>query len=95
MRAEICDSAVRNEGRILFTLLDAADCLHLLQDTAQQGRWHATKLAITRDSRYDEHAVEMLDLLMELRSAGVFEKSWIGERLSNVMLRIEAVGAMR
>jgi hypothetical protein len=82
------DRRIQSEGRLLYTLLDAADAAGLLT-AAIAARWRDTKTRIICGAPYEAEAGALHELLAELATAGALTGSWIEARWRTLAARIE------
>jgi len=82
------DQRIQSQGRMLYTLLDAADDEGLLTGTTA-ARWLEAKTKIICGGTYEGEAGELHDLLNELAKTGVLAGSWIDGRWRTLAARGE------
>ena len=73
------DWRIQSQGRLLYTLLDAASDAGLLTG-AIATRWQETKTRIICGATYEGEAGALHELLDELATTGVLAGSWIDSR---------------
>lgn len=81
------DRRIQSEGRLLYTLLDAAADDGLLTD-APAARWREAKTRIIRGASYESEAGALHELLDELATKGALNGSWIETRWQTLATRI-------
>ncbi len=82
------DSQIQSEGRLLYTLLDAADDAGLLTGAAAAS-WREAKTRIICGATYESEAGPLHGLLSELAMKGVLAGSWIEARWQTLAARVE------
>lgn len=80
------DRRIQSQGRLLYTLLDAADDAGLLTG-ATAARWQETKTRIICGADYEAEAGALYALLDELSTTGVLAGSWIDGRWQSLAFR--------
>jgi len=83
------DRRIQSEGRLLYTLLDAAEDARLL-DGATTARWREAKTRIICGAPYEGEAGALHELLDELATKGALTGSWIEARWRTLAARVEA-----
>lgn len=82
------DGRIQSEGRLLYTLLDAADDAALLTG-ATAARWREAKTRIICGAPYESEAEALHELLDELATKGALAGSWIEARWRTLAARVE------
>jgi len=78
---------IQAEGRLLFTLLDAADDAGRLRGVTN-AHWREVKTRIVRGAPYEQEALALHDLLAEAEVTGALKGTWIEERWHAVESRL-------
>lgn len=81
------DRRVQTEGKLLYTLLDAADDAGLL-DGVPGTRWQETKTRVICGATYEAEAAAFYELLAELSTTGALSGSWIESRWRTLAARV-------
>ena len=82
------DRRIQSEGRLLYTLLDAAEEAGLLTG-ATTARWRDTKTRIICGAPYEDEAGALHELLAELATTGALTDSWIEARWRTLAARVD------
>jgi len=82
------DRRIQSEGRLLYTLVDAASDAGLLTSTTA-ACWQESKTRIICGATYEDEAVALHELLEELAKTGVLAGSWIDGRWRTLEARSE------
>jgi len=80
---------IQSEGRLLYTLLDAADDAGLLTG-ATAAYWREAKTRVICGASYESEAGALHELLNELATKGALTGSWIEARWRTLTARVEA-----
>ena len=83
------DRLIQSQGRLLYTLLDAASDAGLLTG-ATAASWQESKTRIICGATYEGEAGALHELLEELAKSGVLAGSWIDSRWRTIAARDEA-----
>jgi hypothetical protein len=76
-----------SEGRVLYTLLDAAQAAGLIRDFALQQQWREIEARLKAKPHYFDEADAMHALLAEIEAEGSLAGTWIEERWRSVQQR--------
>lgn len=79
---------IRQEGRLLFALLDAIDADGMMAATPNDGRWKEAKKRIAQSGDYPHDARLFYEMLAEIHSSGALAGTWIEPRWLTVKGRI-------
>ena len=83
------DPKLQSEGRLLYTLLDAADDAGLIGG-ATAARWREVKTQIVCGAPYEGMANSLHELLAELGVKGALAGTWIEARWRTLEARVSA-----
>lgn len=83
------DRRIQSEGRLLYTLVDAANDAGLLTSATAE-RWREARTRIICGASYEGEAVALHELLDELATKGALTGSWIEARWRTLATRVEA-----
>lgn len=81
------DGQIQSEGRLLYTLLDAADDAKLLTGATAAG-WRDVKTRIVCGAPFENEAGALHDLLGELGAQGALAGTWIEARWRTIAARV-------
>lgn len=82
------DRRIQSEGRLLYTLLDAADDAGLLIGATATG-WRDVKTRIVRGAPFENEAGALHNLLSELETRGALAGTWIEARWRALSARVK------
>ena len=82
------DRRIQSEGRLLYTLLDAADDAGVFTGDAA-AKWQETKTRIICGAPYEAEAGALQEMLAELAATGTLAGSWIEARWRTLAARLE------
>jgi hypothetical protein len=88
MTRKITAQEIRQEGRLLFALLDAINAENLISGTDFQSRWRALKTRVDSGAAYEAEAEELYDLLVEIARTRAIDGTWIEKRWRSADARI-------
>ena len=81
---------LRQEGRLLFALLDAIDSDDLIVGTQNQMRWKALKTRVNSGASYEDESIESYELLSDLALSRSLKGTWMESRWRTTDARIRA-----
>jgi hypothetical protein len=79
---------IRDEARLLYTLLDAADSAGIITGTPDESIWHAADARLRAGETYEAEAERLHDLLAGLDVSGALRGTWIEERWRSLQHRV-------
>lgn len=88
MTDSICSGQIRQEARLLFTLLDAIDSEGLLMADQNQTRWSALKARVNSGATCEEESDELYAVITELAHSGAIRGTWMERRWLTTEVRI-------
>ena len=84
-------ATIRDEARVLYTLLDAADSAGLMNGTAVEPAWREANARVLVRPNYDSEAEVFHDLMAALDASGALAGTWIEERWRMIQSRVAPV----
>lgn len=84
-------SSIGQNGRLLYTLLDAADESRVLFGSPNALRWQEAKKRIFRSGDYDSEGALFCQILSDLDSSGALSDTWIGQRWQTLKVNLTGI----
>ncbi len=81
-------ATIRDEARVLYTLLDAAASAGLMDETTVEPAWREANSRLLARPNYESEAEVFHGLMVALDASGALAGTWIEERWRTIQSRV-------